>query len=92
MHPARALEIAARRVVEFRLAGDAARVARFNLQGATLHLLYVVAMASAFGEPAISATLHSRAEEKAIEALKAIAANTRGPRQSALCICTLVHD
>ena len=31
MHPARALETAARRVVEFRLAGDAARVARFNL-------------------------------------------------------------
>jgi len=44
-------------------------------QGATLHLLYVAAMASAFGEPAISATLHSRAEEKAIEALNGIAAN-----------------
>ena len=26
--------------------------------GATLHMLYVVAMASAFGEPAISAKLH----------------------------------
>ena len=32
-------------------------------------------MASAFGEPAISATLHSRAEEKAIQALNGIAAN-----------------
>jgi hypothetical protein len=38
-------------------------------QGATLHLRHVVAMASALGEPAINATLHSRAEEKAIEAL-----------------------
>jgi nucleotide-binding universal stress UspA family protein len=47
-------------------------------QGATLHLLYVVAMASAFGEPAISATLHSRAEEKAIQALNGIAANHLG--------------
>ncbi len=44
-------------------------------QGAMLHLLHVVAMASAFGEPAISATLHSRAEEKAIQALNGIAAN-----------------
>ncbi|PYX56567.1 MAG: hypothetical protein DMG76_14400 [Acidobacteria bacterium] len=43
-------------------------------QGATLHLLHVVAMASALGEPAINATLHSRAEEKAIEALNDIAA------------------
>jgi hypothetical protein len=43
-------------------------------QGATLHLLHVVAMASALGEPAINATLHSRAEEKAIEALNGIAA------------------
>ena len=44
-------------------------------QGATLHLLHVVvAMPSALGEPAINATLHSRAEEKAIEALNDIAA------------------
>jgi nucleotide-binding universal stress UspA family protein len=43
-------------------------------QGATLHLLHVVAMASALGEPAINATLHSRAEEKAIEVLNDIAA------------------
>ncbi len=38
MHPARALETAARRVVEFRLAGDAARVARFNLRAALFFL------------------------------------------------------
>ena len=43
-------------------------------QGATLHLLHVVAMGSALGEPAINAMLHSRAEEKAIEALNDIAA------------------
>jgi nucleotide-binding universal stress UspA family protein len=43
-------------------------------QGATLHLLHVVAMASALGEPALNAALHSRAEEKAIEALNDIAA------------------
>jgi hypothetical protein len=47
-------------------------------RGATLHLLNVVEMASAFGEPAISATLHSRAEEKAIHALNGIAANHHG--------------
>ena len=43
-------------------------------QGATLHLLHVVAMTSAFGEPALNAALHSRGEEKAIEALNDIAA------------------
>jgi nucleotide-binding universal stress UspA family protein len=43
-------------------------------QGATLHLLHVVAVVSALGEPAINAMLHSRAEEKAIEALNDIAA------------------
>jgi universal stress protein A len=43
-------------------------------QGATLHLLHVVTMVSALGEPAINAMLHSRAEEKAIEALNDIAA------------------
>jgi nucleotide-binding universal stress UspA family protein len=43
-------------------------------QVATLHLLHVVAMASALGEPALNAALHSRAEEKAIEALNEIAA------------------
>jgi universal stress protein A len=43
-------------------------------QGATLHLLHVVALASALGEPALNAALHSRAEEKAIEALNDIAA------------------
>ena len=43
-------------------------------QSATLHLLHVVAMASALGEPAINATLHGRAEEKTIEALNDIAA------------------
>jgi nucleotide-binding universal stress UspA family protein len=43
-------------------------------QGATLHLLHVVAVVSALGEPAINAMLHGRAEEKAIEALNDIAA------------------
>ena len=43
-------------------------------QGATLHLLHVVAVVSALGEPAINAMLHSRAEEKAIEVLNDIAA------------------
>ena len=43
-------------------------------QSATVHLLHVVAMASALGEPALNATLHGRAEEKAIEALNDIAA------------------
>jgi universal stress protein A len=42
-------------------------------QSATVHLLHV-AMASALGEPALNATLHGRAEEKAIEALNDIAA------------------
>jgi len=40
---------------------------------ATLHLLHVVPMLSALGEPAISASMHSREEEKAIEELKEIA-------------------
>ena len=43
-------------------------------QEAMLHLLHVVAIVAAFGEPAINAMLHSRAEEKAIEALNDIAA------------------
>jgi nucleotide-binding universal stress UspA family protein len=43
-------------------------------QGAMLHLLHVVAMVSALGQPAINAMLHSRAVEKAIEALNNIAA------------------
>ena len=43
-------------------------------QSATVHLLHVVAIASALGEPALNATLHGRAEEKAIEALNDIAA------------------
>jgi nucleotide-binding universal stress UspA family protein len=43
-------------------------------QSATVHLLHVVTMASALGEPALNATLHGRAEEKAIEALNDIAA------------------
>ena len=43
-------------------------------QGATLHLLHVVAIVAAFGEPGINAMLHSRAEEKAIEPLNDIAA------------------
>jgi hypothetical protein len=39
-------------------------------QGATLHL-HVVGMPSALGEPAINATLHSRAEKRVIEVLNA---------------------
>jgi nucleotide-binding universal stress UspA family protein len=42
-------------------------------QGATLHL-HVVGMPSALGEPAINATLHSRAEKRVIEVLNDIAA------------------
>jgi universal stress protein A len=41
--------------------------------GATLHLLHVVPMVSAIGEPAVSAAMHSREEDKAIEELKKIA-------------------
>ena len=40
--------------------------------GATLHLLHVVPMVSAIGEPAVSAAMHSREEDKAIEELKKI--------------------
>src|ERR1700682_6549325 len=49
-------------------------------QGATLHLLHVVAVVSALGEPAINAMLHGRAEEKAIEALNDIAAKRPNPQ------------
>jgi len=51
--------------------GFARRVAQDS--GATLHLLHVVPMAPALGEPAVSATMHSREEERAIEKLKEIA-------------------
>lgn len=41
--------------------------------GATLHLLHVVPMVPAIGEPAVSAAMHSREEDRAIEELKKIA-------------------
>jgi universal stress protein A len=41
--------------------------------GATLHLLHVMPMAPAIGEPAVSAAIHSREEDKAIAELKEIA-------------------
>jgi len=53
------------------LLGFAKRIAEDS--GATPHLLHVVPMLPALGEPEVSTTMHSPEEEKAINELRDIA-------------------